>query len=64
MKGVVLASLAAASVVSAIQWAAFFHPVLDRGTVRAVGAPVADDLSDRELSVIVVTTDRPSIFKY
>jgi len=64
MKGVVLVSLTAAVVVSAIQWAAFFHPVLDTGAARAVGAPVTNDMSDRGLPVIAVTTHRQSMFKY
>jgi len=50
MKGVVVANLAAAIIVSAIQWAALFHPVLDT--------------SDRDSSAIAVTTHRQSIFKY
>jgi hypothetical protein len=64
MKGVVLASFAGAIVVSAFQWAAFLHPVLDTGGVRAVAAPVTDDVSERDLRGIAVTTDRQSIFKY
>ena len=53
-----LVRLAAAIVVTAIQWAAFFSPVLYPQWVRAVGAPVADEVSDGELPVIVVTANR------
>ena len=45
MKRVRLVSLVAAIVVTAIQWAAFFSPVLYTRSVRAVGAAVADDVS-------------------
>jgi hypothetical protein len=55
MKRVRLVSLAAAIAVTAIQWAAFFSPMLYTQSVRAVGAPVADDVFDGALPVIVVT---------
>ena len=58
MQRVRLLSLAAAIVVTAIQWAAFFSPLLYTQSVRAIGAPVADDVSDGELPVIVVTALR------
>jgi hypothetical protein len=45
MKRVRLVSLVAAIVVTAIQWAAFFSPLLYTRSVRAVGAAVADDVS-------------------
>jgi len=45
MKRVRSASLIAAIVVTAIQWAAFFSPVLYTRSVRPVGATVADDVS-------------------
>ena len=60
MKRVRLLSLAAAIVVTAIQWAAFFSPLLYTQSVQAVGAPVADDVSGGELPVIVVTALRQS----
>jgi len=60
MKRVRLVTLAAAVVVTAIQWAAFFSPMLYTQWVRAVAVPVADDLSDGELPVIVVTAHRQS----
>ena len=44
MKRIRLASLIAAIVVTAIQWAAFFSPVLYTRSVRAVGVAVADDV--------------------
>ena len=55
-----LVSLAAAIVISAIQWAAFFSLVLHTQSVRAVGAPVAGDASDGSLPVVVVTAHRQS----
>lgn len=60
MKRVRLVSLVAAIVVTAIQWAAFFSPVLYTRSVRGVGAAVADDVSGGELPVIVVTARRQS----
>jgi hypothetical protein len=53
-----LLSLAAAVVISAIQWAAFFSPPLQTQSVHAVGAPVAGDASDGSLPVVVVTAHR------
>ena len=55
MKRVRLVSLVAAIVVTAIQWAAFFSPVLYTRSVPVAGAAVADDVSSAELPVIVVT---------
>jgi hypothetical protein len=49
MKRVRLVSLVAAIVVTTIQWAAFFSPVLYTRSARAVGAAVADDVSGGEL---------------
>ena len=45
MKRVRSASLIAAIVVTAIQWAAFFRPVLYTRPVHAVGSAVADGVS-------------------
>lgn len=50
-----LVSLAAAIVISAIQWAAVFNPTLYLQSVRAVGAPGAGDASDGSLPEVVVT---------
>jgi len=60
MKRVRLVSLVAAIVVTAIQWAAFFSPVMYIRSVRGVGAEVADDVSGGELPVIVITARRQS----
>jgi hypothetical protein len=64
MKRARVVSLAAAIVVTAIQWAAFFSPMLYTGLVGAAGASVADEASSDELPVIVVATHRESFFKY
>jgi hypothetical protein len=63
MKRVRLVSLAAAAVVTAMQWAAFFNSVLHAGTLRQV-AHVANEMSDSELPVMAAATTRQSIFKY
>jgi hypothetical protein len=60
MKRVRVAGLAAAIVVTAIQWAAFFSPVLYTRSVRGAGAAVADDVSGGKLPVIVVSAHRQS----
>ena len=60
MKRVRPVSLIAAIVVTAIQWAAFFSPVLYTQSLRVVGADVANDASGGELPVIVVTGHRQS----
>ena len=60
MKRVRLVSLAAAIVVTAIQWAAFFSPVLYTHSLRAIGAAVADEGADDALPVIVITGRRQS----
>ena len=60
MKRVRLVSLVAAIVVTAIQWAAFFSPVMYVRSVRGVGVAVADDVSGGELPVIVITARRQS----
>jgi hypothetical protein len=54
MKRVRLLSLAAAVVVTAIQWAAFFSPVLYTQSLQAVADPLAAEMSDGELPPIVV----------
>ena len=59
-----LVSVAAASVVTAIQWAAFFNPALYAGSMRSVDGSVAADVSERELPVIAVTTNRQSLLEY
>jgi hypothetical protein len=64
MKRVRLVSIAAAGVVTAVQWAAFFNPALYAHSMRSVAGPVAADMSERELPVIGVTTNRESFFKY
>jgi hypothetical protein len=51
-------SLAAAVVISAIQWTAFFNPAPHTQSVREVAAPVARDASRGELPVVVVTAYR------
>jgi len=58
MKRVRLVGLAAASVVTAIQWAAFFSPVLYPQSLA--GAAVARHISGAQLPVIVVTGRRES----
>jgi hypothetical protein len=60
MKRVRLVSLALAIVVTVIQWAAFFSPVLYTQSLETAGASVAGELSDGELPVIVVTAGRRS----
>jgi hypothetical protein len=55
-----LVSFAAAVVISAIQWAAFFSPAPHTQSMRAVGVPVAGDPSDGSLPVVVVTAHRLS----
>jgi hypothetical protein len=53
-------SVAAAVVISALQWAAFFSPQLHTPSVRAVGVPVAGDAFDGSLPVVVITAHRQS----
>jgi len=53
-------SFAAAVVIGAIQWAAFFSPALDTQSVQAVGASVAGNASDDSPPVVVVTAWRQS----
>lgn len=60
MKRVRLVSLTVAIVVTAIQWAALFSPVLHAESRRSEGAPVAAVVSDGALPVIVVTARRRS----
>jgi hypothetical protein len=55
-----IVGLAAAIVISALQWTAFFSPSLHTHSVRAVGAAVAGDASDGALPVVVVTAHRQS----
>jgi hypothetical protein len=55
-----LVSFAAAIVISAIQWAAFFSPALGTQSVPAVGAAVAGNASDDSLPVVIVTARRQS----
>ena len=64
MKRVRLVSLAAAIVVTAIQWGVFFSPVLYTGSVRTVDAAVANEVSGGDSPVIVVAGYRESFFKY
>ena len=51
-------SLAAAMVISAIQWTAFFNPAPQMQSVPEVAAPVAGDASGESLPVVVVTAHR------
>ena len=55
-----LVSFAAAIVISAIQWAAFFSPALHTQSVPVVSATLAGDASDGSLPVVVVTAHRQS----
>jgi hypothetical protein len=55
-----LASLVAALLITATEWAAFSSLPLHAQVVRAAAAPVASDALDPELPVIVVTAHRPS----
>jgi hypothetical protein len=55
-----LVSLAAAIVISAIQWTAFLSLAPHTQSVREVGAAVAADASDGSLPVVVVTAHRQS----
>jgi hypothetical protein len=58
MKRVRLISLAAAIVVTAIQWAAFFSPMLYTQSMQAVGSPVTDQASDVKALARVVIVGR------
>jgi hypothetical protein len=53
-----LVSLAAAIVISGIQWTAFFNPVLHTQSVQVVDARVAGESSDGSLPVVVVRAYR------
>ena len=53
-------SLAAAVVISAVQWGVLFNPTLQMQSVRAVVVPVVRDVSDASLPVVVVTAHRQS----
>jgi hypothetical protein len=55
-----LAHLAAAIVISGIQWTAVLNPASYTQSVREVSVPVADDASDSSLPVVVVTAHRLS----
>jgi hypothetical protein len=55
-----LVNLAAAIVISAIQWAAVFSPAPHTQSVREISASVADGASDDSLPVVVVTAHRQS----
>jgi hypothetical protein len=55
-----LTSLVAALVIIAIEWAAFSSVPLHAQTVHAAAAPVASEVLDPELPVIVITAHRPS----
>jgi hypothetical protein len=59
-----LVSLAAAIVLTAIQWTAFFSPVLATSATPPVGGPVVADVSASELPALAVAKDRWSFFKY
>ena len=58
MKRLRLVSVAAAIALTAIQWVVFFNPVLYTQSVRALGGPVAEEGSDTELPVVVITGHR------
>jgi hypothetical protein len=47
--------LAVAALITATQWAALSSTLVHTQSVRAIAAPVADDLADDALPVIVVT---------
>jgi hypothetical protein len=49
-----LVGLAAAAVITATQWAALSSPRLYTQSVQAIAAPVADDVPEGALPVIVV----------
>jgi len=53
-----LVSLAAALVLTATEWAAFFTLPADIQAAQAVAAPVASNAPDADLPVIVVTARR------
>ena len=53
-------SLAAAVVLSALQWAPFFGTALHTHSVRVVNAPVSVDASNGSMPVIVITAHRQS----
>jgi len=53
-------SVAAALVISAIQWAAIFSPTLHMPWTQSVGLPVAGDTSDGSLPIVVITAHRQS----
>jgi len=55
-----LVNLAAAIVISGIQWTAFLSPAPQAQAVQKVGAPVADDTFDGSMPVVVVTAHRLS----
>ena len=64
MKRVRLVGLAAAIVLTAIQWAAFFSPLLYTGSARAVDAAVTHEVCGGDSPEIVVATYRESFLKY
>ena len=55
-----LVSLAAAIILTGTQWTALSCPLTHTQSVRAVvaGAPVADDVSESSLPVILITAHR------
>ena len=55
-----LVGLAAAAVITATQWAAFSSPLVHAQSIRTLAVPVADDVSDSSLPVVVVTAHRRS----
>lgn len=55
-----LVNLAAAILISVIQWTAFLSPASHTQAVREVSGPVTDDASDNLLPVVVVTAHRRS----
>jgi hypothetical protein len=55
-----IATLVAAAVITATQWAPFFSTVPNAAAVRAVTAPAMDDEAAGALPVIVVTAHQRS----
>ena len=53
-----LVGLAAAAVITATQWTALSSTLVHTQLVRPIAAPVADDMPDGALPVIVVTAHR------
>jgi hypothetical protein len=55
-----LVNLAAAIIVSGVQWTAFLSPGPYTASVREAAAPLANEASDSSLPVVVVRAHRQS----